>query len=124
MKKIISLILAGAIIGSIGTAFAISQLFSDVPENEWYSNAIYSLSEKEIIEGYEDGTFRPLNDINRAEVAIMLDKAISYVETKYKNEGLITFEAAHLIASADPACLEVEEVPFEYANLNLRLKQE
>lgn len=78
MKKIIFLTLAGLIIGSIGTAFALSQLFSDVPENEWYANAINSLSEKEIVVGYEDGTFRPANNINRAELAVILDRLLEH----------------------------------------------
>lgn len=124
MKKIIYLLLAGIVFGSVGTAFALSQLFSDVPDNTWYSNAVNSLSEKEIIEGYEDGTFRPANDINRAEMAVMLDRAIHYVELKYKNEGLITAETVNIIANADPKCLEVEDVSFEDASVNLHIKQD
>lgn len=36
-------------------------------ETTWYFNAAEYLQEKGIVDGYEDGTFQPLNTINRAE---------------------------------------------------------
>ena len=80
MKKTFVLLLAGAILGST-VAFAASKIFSDVPLNAWYSNAVASLSEKGIVAGYTDGTFRPSNNVNRAEVAVMLNNAIEYIQT-------------------------------------------
>jgi len=50
------------------TYFEISSgLFSDVPSDYVYYDAISYLKENGIAEGYEDGTYKPDNTINRAE---------------------------------------------------------
>jgi hypothetical protein len=49
--------------------------FSDVPSSYWGYQAITSLSAKGIVSGYPDGTFKPNNNITRAEFATMLVKA-------------------------------------------------
>ena len=50
--------------------------FKDVAETHWAAKAIDELSEKGIIKGYEDGTFRPDEPISRAEVAVMLSRVM------------------------------------------------
>ena|GEM_PF-2837348 len=80
MKKTLTLILVGAILGST-VAFAATKYFSDVPVGLWYSDEIASLSEKGIITGYSDGTFGPTKNVSRAELAVMLDRLIDYIET-------------------------------------------
>lgn len=46
--------------------------FKDVPKNSKYYGAIAALSEKGIIKGYGDKTFKPKNTVTRAQVAKML----------------------------------------------------
>ncbi|MBL4694495.1 S-layer homology domain-containing protein [Candidatus Gracilibacteria bacterium] len=108
MNKFISFIAVGLSIGSIGTAFAMTQLFSDLPADIWYADSVESLVDKEIVEGYSDGTFRPSNNVNRAELAVIIDQTLQHIDLNYKNKGLLTMEAAHMIANADPKCLEEE----------------
>ena len=43
--------------------------YSDVKSTDWYNNAISTLSNMDIIDGYPDGTFRPNAGITRAEFA-------------------------------------------------------
>lgn len=43
--------------------------YSDVSATDWYNNAISTLSNLGIIDGYPDGTFRPTAGITRAEFA-------------------------------------------------------
>lgn len=78
MKKVLLSFLAGVLIILIPSALALSTMFSDVSEDEWYSGAVTSLSDKSIIEGYEDGTFRPTENVNRAELAVIIDRLIDY----------------------------------------------
>ena len=45
--------------------------FEDVSSEDWFAWAVLEASEQGISEGYEDGTFRPANEITRAEVAVI-----------------------------------------------------
>ena len=46
-----------------------SNNFSDVLPNDWYNTAVSTMVNMGIIQGYEDGTFRPNANITRAEFA-------------------------------------------------------
>lgn len=46
--------------------------FKDVPAGAFYEKAVQTLSEKDVIGGYEDGTFKPSKSVTRAEAAKML----------------------------------------------------
>ena len=50
-------------------------VFSDVDNNFWGYQYIKILYENNIIKGYEDGTFKPDNNITRAEFAVILTMA-------------------------------------------------
>lgn len=52
--------------------------FSDVPDTASYGQAISSLNQLGIITGYEDGTFKPDNDVTRAEFCAMLMRSMGY----------------------------------------------
>lgn len=45
--------------------------FGDVDADDWFAYAVVDATEEGIVEGYEDNTFRPVNNISRAEVAAM-----------------------------------------------------
>lgn len=64
------------------------QIFSDVNFAEWYSPYIHTAYEREIVEGYADGTFQPNNYITREEAikVILLSK----------------FSETEIIATAEP----------------------
>lgn len=40
--------------------------------SSWSKSAVFSAAEKGLLKGYEDGTFRPKNTVNRAECAVMI----------------------------------------------------
>ncbi|MFA6528338.1 MAG: septal ring lytic transglycosylase RlpA family protein [Candidatus Gracilibacteria bacterium] len=44
-----------------------SSTFSDINEDEWYAEYLNTAIEKNIISGYEDGSFKPDNSVNLAE---------------------------------------------------------
>jgi hypothetical protein len=52
-------------------------LFSDVSASYWGYDAISSLSGKEIVSGYPDGTFKPDGQITRAEFVTLVVKALN-----------------------------------------------
>lgn len=41
----------------------------------WYSKEVKDLTSKNIIQGYKDGSFKPDNNITRAESAVIIDRA-------------------------------------------------
>ena len=46
--------------------------FTDVKAGQWYSEAVIWASENGIVNGYEDNTFKPMNNVSREEMAAML----------------------------------------------------
>jgi hypothetical protein len=56
--------------------------FSDVPNDFWAKDAIAALSSRGVITGYADNTFNPNKAINRAEFAIIVQKAFDKPKTK------------------------------------------
>lgn len=78
MKKKIALIatLGFSLLFST-SAFAATPTFSDIDNPKCYAkNEILQLANDGIINGYEDGTFKPSNNINRQEFAVILAKSL------------------------------------------------
>ena len=67
MKKILFLIMALMIV-----PVCVFADFSDVPENHWAYECINELKEAGVVDGYEDGSFRPEGFVTRAETARIL----------------------------------------------------
>ena len=59
--------------------------FSDVSASDWYNNAISTLTNAGILDGYGDGTFRPNGNITRAEFATI---AVRFFDLTYEGEDL------------------------------------
>lgn len=58
-----------------------TQVFSDVKENQWYTHAINKWGESNVINGYEDGSFKPNNGVTRAELAVIIAKVFGLTDT-------------------------------------------
>lgn len=88
------------------TSNATQSSFKDVDSSiGWAIPAIEALSEREILSGYEDGTFRPNQLITRAE-AVKIVSACAFDPT--------TEEAQEKIAKATNAFLDVAEAKWYY----------
>lgn len=83
MKKFLIGFLSGVVITSVPLALAYSGVFSDVTEGQWYTEAVETLADLGIIEGYSDGTYKPGNNISRAETAVILDRVLEFIEYNY-----------------------------------------
>ena len=81
MKKILSILLIVTILFSGVNVFA---QFNDIDDlvKSWAGEAIDALFEKGIINGYEDGSFRPHGNVTKAEFAKMLVMSFKGGETK------------------------------------------
>jgi N-acetylmuramoyl-L-alanine amidase len=56
--------------------------FKDVSSSAWYAQVVATASAAGIVEGYEDGTFRPDEEITREELAAMIVRAMDYTGNK------------------------------------------
>lgn len=89
-KRIISLMLACIMIFSSFTGVYAASAVTDV-ENTKYESAVESLEILGIINGYEDGSFRPENEITRAEMAKLLVVSIGLEAAAKVSKGNTRF---------------------------------
>jgi len=75
MKKVLSLVLVIAMVLS-SMSFAFASTFEDVTGD--YEKAIDTLSALGVIDGYEDGTYRPEKTVTRAEMAKLMVITLGY----------------------------------------------
>ena len=59
--------------------------YTDVPADSWFNNAISTLSNMGIIDGYADGSFRPDAPITRAEFTKIAVSFFEYADYVYEN---------------------------------------
>ncbi|QKS72389.1 S-layer homology domain-containing protein [Paenalkalicoccus suaedae] len=67
----------------------VAQRFSDVAANHWAFDPIQRLSDRGVIGGFPDGTFRPSGNITRAQAAAMLVRDLGLQTAGRPNPGFI-----------------------------------
>lgn len=75
MKRFLTALTILALMFLNSTVLA-AQAFTDIDSNHWAYWYVKTLSEEGVVVGYPDGTFRPDNNITRAEFATMAIKAL------------------------------------------------
>ncbi|MFA5948216.1 MAG: beta-propeller domain-containing protein [Candidatus Gracilibacteria bacterium] len=79
MKKIsIFILIAFSLFGTTVSFANTDAGFSDVQNDSEYYDAIDYLKTNEVVKGYDDGTFKPENEINRAEFLKIVIEAYGY----------------------------------------------
>lgn len=63
----------------------ITAMFSDVPQDSWYAEAVNTLASVGVIKGVSDGTYEPMRSITRAEFATIATRFAN------ANDGIATF---------------------------------
>lgn len=83
-KKLISAITLSAIL--IAPTNILAKTFSDVNNNDWFYSVVNELSDKGIISGYEDNSFKPQKSVSYAEFLTLLNNSIGEKQSPdYKN---------------------------------------
>ncbi|WP_256718129.1 chitobiase/beta-hexosaminidase C-terminal domain-containing protein, partial [Paenibacillus borealis] len=70
--------------------------FSDVKASDWYSSSVQTAYAYKLINGFEDGNFRPLDKITREQAMTMIAKAMQITALKDKLQNK---EASELLSS-------------------------
>ncbi|MBF2065814.1 MAG: S-layer homology domain-containing protein [Calothrix sp. C42_A2020_038] len=66
----------------VGVASNVQVRFSDVSANHWAKDFIAELAALEILEGFPDGTFRPDEQVTRAQFAAILNQAFERIKVR------------------------------------------
>lgn len=70
---------AALVVRSLGlTSVTGSTYFDDVDSSDWFDGVVGAAAKAGIVDGYEDGTFRPNAQITREELAAMVVRAYEY----------------------------------------------
>ncbi|MFP3916795.1 S-layer homology domain-containing protein [Lysinibacillus telephonicus] len=86
-KSVGAVLTAGLLVFGATQTFAEKKMFSDVEDNAWYAESVQKLSEFNIIGGFEDQTFKPDQNITRAQTASIIAKALNLDLTNVSNPG-------------------------------------
>lgn len=79
MKNLLKGLLSAAV---FALTITVANAFPDVSDSHWAAPQIKILSEQGVIVGYPDGTFKPDDNVTRAEFASMAIKALGQEHTK------------------------------------------
>lgn len=71
--------------------------FTDLEQDAWYEEAVFWAAHNEIVDGYEDGSFRPDRKISREEMCVILDRLLTLLKKNVEADEL-TFSDAERIA--------------------------
>ncbi|WP_341281152.1 S-layer homology domain-containing protein [Paenibacillus sp. FSL H8-0537] len=74
--------------------------FSDVKATDWFNRAVNTAYSLQLINGFEDGTFRPNNKITREQAMVILSKAMAITGLKAKLYEQSAEAALHPYADA------------------------
>lgn len=95
MKKLISVLTAAVMSISIMCQASVFAAFSDVSDDHAYKNAITTLSKLSVIDGYDDGTFKPDGQITRAEFTKLIVFMLGYQDLAYEATEFTDVDASH-----------------------------
>lgn len=96
MKRVLSFFLAVLMILTLVPFVQAAPSFSDVPRSHWAYKEITEMAAKGIIKGYEDGKFRPNNQVTRAEFAkIMIAAAGVDIRTNKASQTFVDVPKSH-----------------------------
>lgn len=86
MKKLFFSIVLILLFGGTFTSVTFAAGFSDVHKEDRFYKEIMYLTNESIIYGFPNGTFQPEGDINRAQAAIMIGRALGYDGAQQETE--------------------------------------
>lgn len=99
MKKIMAMLTTVAIIAASLLQLPVSAAFSDVDDNHPYKKAVTTLSTLSVIDGYEDGTFKPDGTITRSEFTKLIVFLLGLQDISYQNYSFSDVESGFWAAN-------------------------
>lgn len=103
------MLMAGTLGGFFVKISPVSASFTDVPETSEHYAAILWLEGRSVIQGYEDGTFKPDQEVTRAEAlkivllgsGIEVPEVLGFEETYYSDISLTDWFTKYVVKATD-----------------------
>ncbi len=104
MKRFLAILVSAVMIAGMALPVLASP-FSDLPDSHWATDAVKMLAALGIIQGYPDGSFKGRNQATRYEVALMVARALEYLDRDIRDltERLNQLQGEPVSAQPDPA---------------------
>ena len=74
MKKLTIALFVASILMFAASAIAATKSFSDVSTDDWFYKDVMNMVDWNVIQGHPDGTFKPGDNVNRAELSAMWNR--------------------------------------------------
>ncbi|MGM0842308.1 MAG: S-layer homology domain-containing protein [Bacillota bacterium] len=106
MKRLLTSLVAVVMVAGLITPFSASaKAFSDVPITHTFFDEITYLSDQEIINGFNDGTFAPSKPVTRAAAAAMIGRAVGLDgeqrATTFQDVGQSNFASGYIQSAVE-----------------------
>ncbi len=109
-KTLISAITAALVVGAASTTFAAANPFSDVPADSWAYDAVTTLANDGVIDGYPDGTYKGQGTMTRYEMAQIVARAMAKTDVDKADKALVDKLAAEFAEELDNLGVRVADL--------------
>lgn len=118
MKKwITGAITASLMMGVANISFAATNPFSDVPADSWAYNAITTLADDGVIDGYPNGTYQGQNTMTRYEMAQIVARAMAKTDLEKADKAIVDKLAAEFAEELDNLGVRVADLEKKSDNI-------
>lgn len=109
-KLITSAITASLMMGVASTSFAATNPFSDVPADSWAYDAVTTLANDGVIDGYPNGTYQGQNIMTRYEMAQIVARAMARTDLEKADKVVVDKLAAEFAEELDNLGVRVADL--------------
>ena len=116
-KLITSAITASLMMGIASTSFAATNPFSDVPADSWAYDAVTTLANDGVIDGYPDGTYQGQNTMTRYEMAQIVARAMARTDLEKADKAIVDKLAVEFADELDNLGVRVADLEKKSDNM-------
>ena len=109
-KTLVSAITAALVVGAASTTFAAANPFSDVPADSWAYDAVTTLANDGVIDGFPDGTYQGQKTMTRYEMAQITARAMAKTDLQKADKALVDKLAAEFAEELDNLGVRVSDL--------------
>ncbi len=108
-SAIMGVLMSGIVTGT-SVGMAADNPFSDVPADSWAYDAVRQLSDKGIVDGYPDGTYKGQNTMTRYEMAQITARAMTKTDLDKADKAVVDKLAAEFADELDNLGVRVSDL--------------